>query len=111
MPLCAQSRRLRPSAPYRNTMKRTASPSRPSSSRRLRVPGAAAAFGLALAALARAQAPADPTLVIVGTRSQRFAVPDCVPRAGDAAAAEACKTITQVLRNDLKFEDVPLVPE
>jgi TolB protein len=35
---------------------------------------------------------------------QRFAIPDCVPRRGDEASREACRTVTQVLRDDLKFE-------
>src|SRR5262249_1753645 len=44
--------------------------------------------------------------------SARLAVPACVPRQGDAASAEACKTITQVLRNDLAFEGLfQFVPE
>jgi TolB protein len=39
-------------------------------------------------------------------------VPDCIPRAGDEASREACRTITQVLRNDLKFEGLfQFVPE
>ena len=34
----------------------------------------------------------------------RFAIPDCVPRRADEASREACRTITQVLRADLRFE-------
>jgi TolB protein len=34
----------------------------------------------------------------------RLAVPECIPRKADEASAEACRTITQVLRNDLRFE-------
>jgi TolB protein len=41
----------------------------------------------------------------------RFAVPDCAPRKGDAPSTEACRTLTQVLRNDLKFESMDLVPD
>jgi TolB protein len=48
--------------------------------------------------------PAPPTTLEFGGGALRFAVPDCFPRAGDEAAREACRTITQVLRNDLKFE-------
>jgi hypothetical protein len=34
------------------------------------------------------------------------------PRAkGDAPSTEACRTLTQVLRNDLKFESIELVPD
>jgi TolB protein len=47
--------------------------------------------------------PPATTLVFDGT-VLRFAVPECVPRPGDEAAKEACRTLTQVLRNDLKFE-------
>jgi TolB protein len=43
--------------------------------------------------------------------SDRFAVPECIPRTGDEAAREACKTITAVLKDDLRFEDVPIVSE
>jgi TolB protein len=41
----------------------------------------------------------------------RFAVPECSPRKGDAPSTEACRTLTQVLRNDLKFESIDLVPD
>jgi TolB protein len=43
--------------------------------------------------------------------SDRFAVPDCVARTADDAARDACKTITSVLKDDLRFEDVPIVSE
>ncbi len=50
--------------------------------------------------------------IIIGGGGQRFAVPDCIPRAGDEASREACRTLTQVLRADLKFENLfPFVPE
>ena len=59
-----------------------------------------------------AQAPPPNTQVIITGGGQRFAVPDCIPRAGDEASREACRTITQVLRNDLKFEGLfQFVPE
>jgi TolB protein len=43
--------------------------------------------------------------------ADRFGIPECVPRKGDAASTEACRTLTQVLRNDLKFESIELVPD
>ena len=46
-----------------------------------------------------------------GMVSDRFAVPGCIPRTGDEAAREACKTITAVLKDDLRFEAVPIVSE
>ena len=50
--------------------------------------------------------------MIITGGGQRFAVPDCIPRAGDEASREACRTITQVLRADLKFEGLfQFVPE
>jgi TolB protein len=60
---------------------------------------------------AATQPPGDKTIYI-GGGNQRFAVPDCIPRAGDEASREACRTITQVLRADLKFEGLfQFVPE
>jgi hypothetical protein len=53
---------------------------------------------------APAQAQGQRDIQIGGGDQARFAVPDCVPRSGDEAAKEACRTITEVLRNDLKFE-------
>lgn len=59
-----------------------------------------------------AQAPPGNTQIIIGGGNQRFAVPDCIPRAGDEASREACRTLTQVLRADLKFENLfQFVPE
>jgi len=59
-----------------------------------------------------AQAPPANTQIIIGGGGQRFAVPDCIPRAGDEASREACRTLTQVLRADLKFEGLfQFVPE
>ncbi len=49
--------------------------------------------------------------IIDGT-ANRIAVPDCVPRRADPASAEACATIAQVLRNDIRFEGLfTFVPE
>jgi TolB protein len=55
--------------------------------------------------------PGTPTIVFEGG-AQRFAVPACVPRAGDEASREACRTVTGVLRKDLDFEGIfRFVPE
>lgn len=55
--------------------------------------------------------PGTPTIIFEGG-AQRFAVPACIPRAGDEASREACRTITQVLRKDLEFEGIfRFVPE
>jgi TolB protein len=43
-------------------------------------------------------------VVITDYQVQRFALPECVPRRGDEASREACRTLTQVLRRDLEFE-------
>jgi TolB protein len=40
----------------------------------------------------------------IGGVTPRFAVPDCIPRKADEASQAACRTLTQVLRNDLRFE-------
>jgi TolB protein len=61
-----------------------------------------------------AQPPAvpAPTIVITGEGNQRFAVPECVPRRGDEASRQACRTLTEVLRRDLAFEGLfRFVPE
>jgi TolB protein len=42
---------------------------------------------------------------------EHFAIPDCIPRPGDEAGREACRTLTQVLRNDLLFENQKLLDE
>jgi TolB protein len=68
---------------------------------------------------ARAQAPVPPPPagdkpikeIVIGGGNQRLAVPDCVARAGDEPAREACRKITEVLRSDLRFEDLSIVPE
>jgi TolB protein len=44
--------------------------------------------------------------VIGGVARPRFAIPECVPRRPDEASQAACRTVTQVLRNDLRFEDL-----
>ncbi len=44
-----------------------------------------------------------PTLIITDEIS-RVAVPECVPRGADEQSQAACRTITQVLRADLRFE-------
>jgi TolB protein len=73
--------------------------------------------GAALAAAARpaaVQAPETPpsTIIIDSATQQRIAVPDCVPRLGDELSREACRTVTTVLRADLKFEGLfQFVPE
>lgn len=80
--------------------------SAPSSSLRTRLAPALAllaALGLLSTRSSHAQ---DPTIVIGGLSSPRLAVPECVPRAGDEASREACRAITQVLRNDLRFESL-----
>src|SRR5438128_12074193 len=47
---------------------------------------------------------APTTIVIGGVGTQRFAIPDCVPRRADEASREACRTLTQVLRHDIDLE-------
>ena len=95
-------------------MARTESRSRLFSNPRPRV---ALVLAAALAAVwsaraGSAQAPPSNSQIIITGGGQRFAVPDCIPRAGDEASREACRTITQVLRNDLKFEGLfQFVPE
>jgi TolB protein len=50
--------------------------------------------------------------IVIGGVTPRFAVPECLPRRADEAAPAACRTITQVLRNDLRFEGLfQFVPE
>jgi len=75
----------------------------------------AAAFALAAggaAALAQQPAPTPPPTIYIEGAAQRFAVPDCVPRRGDAVAATACRTIKDVLADDLGFEGLfQFVPE
>ncbi|HEY6551912.1 MAG TPA: hypothetical protein VI669_01080, partial [Vicinamibacteria bacterium] len=50
--------------------------------------------------------------IVIGGVTARFAIPDCIPRKGDEASAQACKTVVEVLRNDLRFENLfQFVPE
>ncbi len=50
-------------------------------------------------------APQEPVeQIVIGGVTPRFAVPECVPRTPDERTQQACRTITQVLRNDLRFE-------
>ncbi len=64
---------------------------------------------LAVAAISFGQAgsgqqPPPIAQIVIGGESPRFAGPSCVPRQADAATQAACRTITEVLRNDLAFE-------
>ncbi len=102
----SSTRRL--SARSRGSMARTPERSRHYSSRR---PSLALGLVLGAAALslpgtsAAPQEPPPPVeQIVIGGVTPRFAVPDCVPRRPDEASQAACRTITQVLRNDLRFE-------
>jgi TolB protein len=53
----------------------------------------------------------DTKIIDINLPNDRFAVPECVPRKGDEASREACRTLTQVLRNDLTFESFRLIPD
>ena len=57
-------------------------------------------------AFLRVQAPpgSDPTIVIQDFNQERLAVPACIPRGADQESREACRTVTEVLRRDLRFE-------
>ncbi len=56
--------------------------------------------------------PSGSTIVIDAPAQSRVAVPECVPRRGDESSREACRTLTQVLRADLQFENAfQFVPE
>jgi TolB protein len=68
--------------------------------------------GLIAGPTGRAQAPSEPTTIVIGGGVQRFAVPECVPKVRDEATVKACRTITDVLRADLRFEGIfQFVPE
>ncbi len=59
-----------------------------------------------------AQAPPPVEQIVIGGASARFAVPECVPRTANQASRSACRTITEVLRDDLAFEGLfQFVPE
>ena len=86
-------------------MERTDSRSAPSSAPARRAIAAAfVAVTAAGSAGVRGQVPGDPTIIISDINAERLAVPACVPRAGDQSSREACRTITDVLRRDLRFE-------
>lgn len=59
------------------------------------------------------QQPGVPTpTIVIDTAIQRFAIPDCVPKKGDDQTREACRSVVEVLRNDLRFEGLfQFVPE
>jgi TolB protein len=91
-------------------MKPIASRYRPSSSRLLSVLLFALCAGaLLLAGGAIAEDPARQ--IVIGGTASTLAVPDCAPRGSDAITVAACRTITDVLRADLRFEDIRLVPD
>ena len=48
--------------------------------------------------------PPGPEQYVISGVTPRFAVPDCVPRRPEEESQAACRTLTQVLRNDLRFE-------
>ena len=94
----------------------TATPPAARSKSASRIEALALLFALAAHAAA---APAPPTPVatteggikefMIGGTATRVAVPDCVPK--DDAAREACKTITEVLKKDLAFEEMTIVSD
>jgi TolB protein len=60
---------------------------------------------VAAAASGLGSAPQEPVeQIVIGGVTPRFAVPECVPKTPDERTQQACRTITQVLRNDLRFE-------
>jgi len=46
----------------------------------------------------------QPRQIVIGGGAQRFAVPDCIPRRDDETSRAACRTVSEVLLNDLRFE-------
>ncbi len=56
--------------------------------------------------LPRPQEPQPVEQIVIGGATPRFAVPECVPRRNDEASQAACRTLTQVLRSDLRFENL-----
>jgi TolB protein len=70
------------------------------------------------ASLAGAQGTAPPSPpaggpgeVIITGAGTRLAIADCVPRIGDELARDACKTITEVIKSDLRFEETVLIAD
>jgi TolB protein len=58
------------------------------------------------------QPPTTPDKIIITGEVARFAVPDCIPKRIDDATSKVCKILTEVLRNDLRFEGLfQFVPE
>jgi TolB protein len=70
------------------------------------VGSASLVLALAAVTVSRAQQPTPPPYIvdITGGGRQRFAIPECVPKRGDDATREACKTVSSVVRSDLQFE-------
>lgn len=68
------------------------------------VAAVAAAAAMAPLVASNPQEPVDQ--IVIGGVTPRFAVPECVPRTNDERTQQACRTITQVLRNDLRFENL-----
>jgi len=66
------------------------------------------AAGPAVSPVAQQQPPAPQTrdTIIITGAAGRWALPDCVPKRPDEASQAACRTISQVLRADLRFEDL-----
>ena len=91
-------------------MVRTPKPSRRSSSRLPELAGLAALAVALLAATPAAKpsaAPQEPPQTIIITDAiSKIAVPECLPGKPDEASQAACRTITQVLRADLRFENL-----
>src|SRR5262249_15840428 len=46
------------------------------------------------------------TLIFDTNRATHIAVPDCLPRRGDEASREGCRTVHDVLKNDLQFQNL-----
>jgi TolB protein len=66
---------------------------------------AAAVAGVFASGVGRAAQQSPPIeKIVIGGVAVRIAVPDCVPRRPDEASRAACRTIHEVLRNDLAFE-------
>jgi TolB protein len=93
--------------------RRDGAPRPPSTSRRSRahlalLTPAALLLGSTAALAPRAAAVTQETppveQIVIGGVTPRFAVPECVPRGADETSQAACRTLTQVLRNDLRFE-------